>query len=405
MLQPPSSHAAAVPLPMVSSRAPPRMERGHPSGLRRSPRTASAFRFTAREIVLQPTTLCNLACDYCYLSEKHLAHHMPVNVVRKVADYIRGSSEQRRILWHCGEPLSIGVERFRALLEPLAEPGIRDRVRHVIQTNATLIDQTWCDLFREYDFQIGVSIDGPRHLNTRRVNRAGRSTFARVLEGINHLRDNDLPFSVLAVVDVASLQFADDIYEFVHGLGAEMLCINIEQTKGVHESEFNDAAGAKRFWRSLYDVWKEEMILPVREFDRTIKLMNDVANGGRDLSNWYRTVELMPSISAGGDVYLLSPEFVGVEGVGYDFVVGNLAESSLDTILRSPMTHSQVQDFVDGIEMCGRECQYFSFCGGGYGSNKYFETGTLATTETQYCRNKIQALTDSLLEAMEDEAR
>ena len=50
----------------------------------------------------------------------------------------------------------------------------------------------------------------------------------------------------------------------------------------------------------------------------------------------------------------------------------------------------------EGIEMCRAECKYFPVCGGGVPSNKVFENGTFASTETMYCRLTKKRVTDFL---------
>jgi uncharacterized protein len=54
-----------------------------------------------------------------------------------------------------------------------------------------------------------------------------------------------------------------------------------------------------------------------------------------------------------------------------------------------------------GMTMCQQTCEYFGVCGGGAGSNKYWENGTFASTETQACRFRIKAVTDIALDRLE----
>jgi uncharacterized protein len=55
-----------------------------------------------------------------------------------------------------------------------------------------------------------------------------------------------------------------------------------------------------------------------------------------------------------------------------------------------------------GVAHCRSECSYFSVCGGGCGSNKYWENGSFDSTETKNCRYRIKAVTDILLGALEE---
>jgi uncharacterized protein len=54
-----------------------------------------------------------------------------------------------------------------------------------------------------------------------------------------------------------------------------------------------------------------------------------------------------------------------------------------------------------GVERCRQSCAYFGLCGGGAGSNKYWEHGTFDCTVTQACRYRTQLVADVVLEGME----
>ncbi|OZH52629.1 hypothetical protein AFK68_23130 [Hydrocoleum sp. CS-953] len=55
-----------------------------------------------------------------------------------------------------------------------------------------------------------------------------------------------------------------------------------------------------------------------------------------------------------------------------------------------------------GVENCQQNCQYFGVCGGGAGSNKYWENGTFNSTETTACKYRIKVITDLVLDELEN---
>ena len=57
-----------------------------------------------------------------------------------------------------------------------------------------------------------------------------------------------------------------------------------------------------------------------------------------------------------------------------------------------------------GMARCKQECDYYGFCGGGTGSNKYWEHGSLDASETCACRFSSQIPVDVLLEKLETAA-
>lgn len=101
---------------------------------------------------MQPTTLCNLDCVYCYLPDRRSQKLMPVVVAERVAHSIveQDSPHSVATVWHGGEPATAPLAHFRALLVPFESLRQVDAIVHHVQTNATLISSQRCDLIDEY---------------------------------------------------------------------------------------------------------------------------------------------------------------------------------------------------------------------------------------------------------------
>ena len=84
----------------------------------------------------------------------------------------------------------MGVDFFRRSVElanQYLKPG--QRAVYTIQTNGTLVDEEWAAFFKENDFLVGISIDGPRDMHDAyRVNKGGRGSFDQVIGGLEHLK-------------------------------------------------------------------------------------------------------------------------------------------------------------------------------------------------------------------------
>jgi sulfatase maturation enzyme AslB (radical SAM superfamily) len=185
-------------------------------------------------VVMQPTTLCNLDCSYCYLPFRAADQRMPVAVASAVASSIDTFARNGRfsVVWHGGEPLATGRDRLGALLEPFGPT-----VEHHVQTNATLIDDEWCEFFAEHDMRVSVSVDGPAARNGNRVTRGGRAAYDRIVKGISTLRRHGIPFSALCVVSDPRPGVASQLYDYFLDLGCEVLGINVEELEGVNKRD------------------------------------------------------------------------------------------------------------------------------------------------------------------------
>src|ERR1041384_2357212 len=128
-------------------------------------------------VVLQPTTLCNLDCTYCYLPHRALDRRMSVEVARAVAADVNGwaaDNDRFSVVWHGGEPLAAGRDHLAVLMAPF------EGVEHHVQTNATLIDDRWCNFFAAHRVRVSVSVDGPAVRNGQRVTRGGAAAYERI---------------------------------------------------------------------------------------------------------------------------------------------------------------------------------------------------------------------------------
>jgi uncharacterized protein len=70
-------------------------------------------------------------------------------------------------------------------------------------------------LFAEYNFLVGVSIDGPRELHdAERKDRGGHGSFERVMAGLDLIRRREIDFNVLCVVGPHNVAYARELMRF-----------------------------------------------------------------------------------------------------------------------------------------------------------------------------------------------
>lgn len=351
------------------------------------------------KIVLQPCTACNLNCTYCYLPGRDRQKVMDVMVAKELARQLKEDVESfpRKIdlIWHGGEPLTTGVEKFTHLLEQFEDLFNNGFINHIIQTNGTLINDSWCQIFKKYKFKVGVSIDGDMDLNENRVDWRGQPSFEKVVQGLNFLKKNAISFNVIAVLSKSGIRKAHDFYNFFEELGCSYLNINLEEKEGINSNpsiiEFSDA---KTFWSDLFKIWSEKQSLRIREFDRTLSWINTVCNG-TVLNKEKRYSNIWPTISINGDFCVLSPELLTVDK---KFIVGNILDRPLKSYVEDFENIWYLKEYEKGRIKCSGSCEYFSYCGGGYASNKYHENKNIDSTTTNYCKNSKIALVDATME-------
>ena len=219
-------------------------------------------------VVMQPTTLCNLDCVYCYLPARAVDRRMPVAVAEAVAAPANEWARQGRfsVVWHGGEPLAAGRDHLAALMAPFRG------VEHHIQTNATLIDDAWCDFFLEHDVHIGLSLDGPRSATAGRRLRSGGEAYDRIVAGIETLRRRGIPFAILVVVSDPRPGLAEPLYRFLADLGPTVIAVNLEEQEGVNRRPNAYAHDRVRaFWSELTAAWRRDPRVEVREVEWALR--------------------------------------------------------------------------------------------------------------------------------------
>ena len=350
---------------------------------------------------MQPTTMCNLHCQYCYLPDRDKVEMMTKEVSEAIAKSISETDYPICLVWHGGEPLAAGSKLFQELVDPFRSLLDKKKVRHSIQSNGTLINQQWCDFFQKEKFQIGVSLDGNESHNSNRVTITGIPAFAKIMKGISLLKQNNLPFSVIATVNPKNIGDPFSFYEFFSSLGCNSLNINIEEKEGFNRyNQGPQEKDVKDFWKKLFDVWRENPIIKIREFDMALGYIASTLNPDKNPGNKRYARGFWPTIAYNGDVVVISPEFISVnEDERSRFVIGNVLEKPLHQIVYESQNVWYVKDFFEGVKKCKSSCSYYAFCGGGQASNKYFELGNIAGTETTHCRNSRKLVMDSILES------
>lgn len=372
---------------------------------------------STRLLILQPTPFCNIDCDYCYLPERDNPSRMTLHTVRRAAQRLFDdglAGDQLTVVWHAGEPLAMPLDFYREAFEIIEQVlGKVSQVTHAMQTNATLLDAQWCRLFKQHAVRVGVSVDGPAELHDRhRRTRSGKGTHARVMQGVQLLREHGIPFHAIAVLTQHSLARADAFFDFFLSHGIRDVGCSFDEAEGGHLRSSlvgSEPAHAAFLQRLLQRSIEDESRVVVRELASAWQLvaapLPTYAWRGR---HWPDNAQVMPlaliAVAWNGDFSTFSPELRGQPSAEFgDFVLGNVGDTGYVAALQSPVMQRLWPAVAAGIEACGHRCAYFAYCGGGAPANKWFENADLSSTETLYCRSMVQRPFDAVLGRLERE--
>ena len=175
-------------------------------------------------------SLCNLNCTYCYYLDKAGIYgkepKMSLDILEKcIKEYLEiNDSEEITFDWHGGEPLILGLEYFEKIVEFQNKYKSRKKIFNTIQTNATLMNADFASFFRDNNFLVGVSIDGPQYIHDKyRKDKGDFPTFNKVMRGIELLHRYGVEFNTLTTINKASEGQGLEVYDFLKRIGSHYM--------------------------------------------------------------------------------------------------------------------------------------------------------------------------------------
>ena len=346
-------------------------------------------------------SMCNIDCAYCFFLSKQALYPNEKNRMSEATldAYIRQLLESHRtpevtVAWQGGEPTLMKLEFFRRsveLTEKYRQPG--QIVQHTFQTNGILLNDEWCAFFKEHNFLVGLSVDGPREIHDQyRLGRSKEGTFDRVMQGWRFLRKHQVEFNVLCTVNAANEKHGRAVYRFfrdemqtnwvqfipvVERASAETLDI-ANQGWSEHPGQrrllytqsgdlvTNRSVGGEQYGRFLVDVFEEWVRHDVgRVFVQLFDVTLEAYFGRHLLCIHAPTCGYGPALEYNGDVYSCD------HFVEPSYKVGNIHEEHLIQIVGSAQQRKFGDDKRDSLTEQCRNCEVKPLCNGGCPKDRF----------------------------------
>src|SRR3954468_18235565 len=185
-------------------------------------------------LLIKPASaICNLDCEYCFYLDRATDPYearrsrvmQPATLEKLVSGYLAYSYPVSSFAFQGGEPTLAGIDFFRRLVELQAHYGRAGQtVGNSIQTNGVLLNNAWCELFKRYNFLVGLSLDGPADVHDKfRYDKEGRGSWTRVMAGLKCLRRHKVDVNILCVISQANVRRGQEIYRYFRSLGLDHL--------------------------------------------------------------------------------------------------------------------------------------------------------------------------------------
>ena len=178
-----------------------------------------------------------------------MSHEIQEELVRQV---MQQSGENVSLAWQGGEPTLMGLDFYKRVIELEKKYGHNQMVGNGLQTNGLLLDKNWAAFLKEYDWLVGVSLDGPEHIHDRyRFDKGQKGTHQRVEENAIMLQQEGVAANAMCCLTSYSVQFPDELYAYYKGLGYTFM-----QFIPIVETDKNDPTKAAPFSVSAEDYGK-----------------------------------------------------------------------------------------------------------------------------------------------------
>lgn len=329
-------------------------------------------------------SLCNLACRYCYYTEKSkLYPNNPCQVMsdslleRFTKQYIEMQTQPYVLFnWHGGEALMRPISFYRRALELQRKYAGGRQIDNTLQTNGTLITPEWAKFLKENHFLVGVSIDGPQEFHDAyRRSRQGRPSFVQVMKGIECLNRYGVEWNALAVVNRLNADHPLEFYRFFKEIGCrfiqftpvvERLCRHsdgrwLAAPLDADTAELADCSVTPGQWGdflvTLFDEWVRCDVGEyfVQLFDSILACWVGQTPG---LCSLCKTCGHAGALEFNGDVYACD-HFVFPE-----YRLGNMEETPLPELMRSDLQARFGASKHNSLTPECRECEWLFACHG-----------------------------------------
>lgn len=338
--------------------------------------------------------ICNLACKYCYYLEKTNLYKentskfvMSDSLLEKFIEEYINSQTMPQVLftWHGGETLMRPLSFYQKVVELQKKYANGRTIDNCIQTNGTLLNDEWCEFFRDNHWLVGISIDGPQEFHDEyRKNKQGKPSFMKVMQGIHLLNKHQVEWNAMAVVNDYNADYPLEFYHFFKELGCHYIQFTpiVERihphADGRHlahvlqkEEKLADFSVSPEQWGNflctIFDEWVKNDVGEyfIQIFDATLANWMGAQPGVCTMAPTCGHAGVM---EFNGDVYSCD-HFVFPE-----FKLGNIYEKSLIEMMYSEKQIQFGQQKRDSLPNKCKECNYLFACNGECPKNRFLTT-------------------------------
>ena len=315
-------------------------------------------------------TTCNIDCVYCNEKSKqlHYNENLTLEYIKKIFDY---SNDKVNILLHGGEPLIIGFEKIKNILDLLRK--YKDKLDFVkIQTNGILLDEKYFELFfKKYSdlkIDISISLDGDSYLNYLRVDYNNKDTTTQVEKVFTLAQKYNKKIGVLSVINKRHIKNSKNYISYISKFKENILFLKFNPLYSSRE-ELDKETNITPFeytlfLKEIYKYWIEEylyedfVIEPIISYIQAIKGIEKRKYCEFQQNEPYKCFKFN-TIYPNGDIAPCDTLSIN------DFKIGNLFIKDFDIQKKEFLKQNKNIQIIDKLNQKCEICDIKELCGGG----------------------------------------
>jgi uncharacterized protein len=324
--------------------------------------------YQSTQFVIKTSKQCNLRCQYCYeFEELHKSDTMTMaqieSLFRNIESYYRTLQIPVAIhfIWHGGEPLLVSP-RFYWEAFDLQNKIFADhhfKITNGVQTNLTVLNDEHLVLLAEGFDSVGVSVD---IFGDLRVYENGRESQSRVLANMDRLREFDIDFGCITVLNKKNIDNVEQIYKFYKKLGLSARLLPLHHTSNdLQNNDIEiDPHSVLTAFKTIFDLWlaDEELVWIVPVVDMVREVLSfynpDIACNFYDKREW----EAINLVNITGDVYGYADAYQ------IDRSYGNIFTTALGDLYGGEQHEQSILAAEQRLEQTCVNCKFFGACCG-----------------------------------------
>lgn len=339
-------------------------------------------------LIKPSSSLCNMKCKYCFYHD--VSEHREVisngimeketmnQLIERALSPINESTIT--FAFQGGEPTVAGLDYFERFVDFVNQnKQSYHHIQYAIQTNGYIVDEKWCQFFKENSFLVGVSLDGYKENHDHfRITNSNQSSYKTVIHCIDLLKKYEVDFNILTVLSAPLAKHPEKLYRFFKEQQFKYVQL-IPCLPGLDELDdpfkLTPHAFAK-FYKAFYKLWEIDYLkgdyMSVTLFDNLILMFKGVPPQQCGMLG-----QCLPQyvIESNGNVYPC--DFYVLD----EYCTGNIKDKSFSEIRQDENMTNFLKEPHPQCKEC-EKCKFIKLC---YGNCKRL---SITYFDEEYCGYK-----------------